>query len=46
MRFEKIRARIAQHLGDHQAAPERRDLDAAAQLGRDVDGEPCGEAGL
>ena len=32
----------AQHVGDGHAAPESGDLDPAAQLGRDVDGEPGG----
>jgi hypothetical protein len=38
------REQIAQHVGDGDAAPERGDLDAAAQLRRDVDGQPRGEA--
>jgi hypothetical protein len=37
------REQLAQHVGDGDAAPEGGDLDAAAQLGRDVDGQPRGE---
>ena len=37
------REQIAQHVGDGDAAPERGDLDPAAQLRRHVDGEPRGE---
>src|SRR3546814_20516655 len=36
---------LAQHVGDGDAALERSDLDLAAQVRRNVDGEPCGEIG-
>ena len=37
------REELAQHVGDGDAAPEGGDLDAAAQLRRDVDGQSRGE---
>src|SRR5690606_31825481 len=44
-RWELASEQLAQHVGDGDAALERRDLDAAAQVGGDVDREAGGEAG-
>ena len=38
--------KVAQHVGDGDAALERRDLDAAAQFGRDVDRQSGGEGAV